>query len=125
MNVVDSSAWLEYFSGGPNADYFADAIEQTDELIVPTITLYEVLKKIILQRGEDVALQAIAVMHSGRFIDLDASIATRAAKISVEYRLPMADSVILATTWTVGGTLWTQDADFEGIDGVRYRAHSI
>ena len=121
MNVVDSSAWLEYFADGPNASYFAGPIEQPDALIVPSLTLFEVFKRVLQQRDENDALQVAALMQQGRVIDLDSSIALHAARLSVEAKLPMADSVILATARDHDATLWTQDADFEGLSGVRYR----
>ena len=94
MNVVDSSAWLEYFANGPTAKYFAAAIENSDELIVPTISLYEVFKRVYQQRDETQALTAIAVMMQGRVVDLDASLALSAAKLSADSKLPMADSIM-------------------------------
>ena len=121
MNVIDSSAWLEYFANGPNATFFAPAIEKTADLIVPSMTLYEVFKRILQQRDEGAALQAIAAMEQGRVIDFDAGLALTAARISAERKLPMADSVILATAITYGAELWTQDADFKGLPGVHYR----
>jgi predicted nucleic acid-binding protein len=121
MNVIDSSAWLEYFANGPNASFFAKAVETTDDLIVPSLTLYEVFKRVLQQRSETAALQAVAVMQQGRVVDLDADIALRAARISVDHQLPMADSVILATARAFGATLWTQDADFRAMPGVEYR----
>ena len=121
MNVVDSSAWLEYFANGPNAEFFAPAIEKTTELLIPSLTLYEVFKRIQQQRDEGSALQAIAVMQQGTVIDLDAPLALAAARLSTEHRLPMADSVILATARSHSAVLWTQDADFKGIPGVEYR----
>lgn len=120
MNVVDSSGWLEYFADAPNARVFAKPIEARASLIVPSLSLYEVFKRILQQRGEDLALQAIAVMEQGRIIDLDRSLALAAAQLSNELRLPLADSVMLATARRTGATLWTQDGDFESIPGVRY-----
>jgi len=120
MNVVDSSGWLEYFADGSNADFFAPAVENVAELIVPSISIYEVFKSVLQQRDESDALQAIAVMQQGAVVDLDTAIALRAAKLSVGLRLPMADSVMLATARAHDATLWTQDADFKGIDGVEY-----
>ena len=122
MNVVDSSAWLEYFGDGPNAGEFADAVTDTDHLIVPTITLFEVFKRIRVQRDLDAALYAVAQMQHGRVVDLDAHLAIAAAELSAESGLPMADSVILATARAAGAILWTQDAGFEGMNGVEYRA---
>ena len=120
MNVVDSSGWLEYFADGPNAGFFATGIENVPELIVPSISIYEVFKRVLQRRGEGEALQAIAVMQQGLVVDLDASLALRAARISVDSGLPMADSVILATARAHNATLWTQDPDFVGMEGVRY-----
>ena len=122
MNVVDSSAWLEYFGDGPNAGEFADAIAETEHLIVPSITLFEVFKRIRLQRDLDAALYAVAQMQRGRVVDLDGNLAVAAAELSAESGLPMADSVILATARAEDATLWTQDAGFEGMDGVEHRA---
>ena len=121
MNVVDSSGWLEYFADGPNASFFAKPIEDTPALVVPTLSLFEVFKRVLQQRDENAALHAVAVMQQATVVDLGAVIAVNAAKISVELKLPLADSVILATARQYGAELWTQDADFNGIDGVQYR----
>ena len=122
MNVVDSSGWLEYLAAGPNADFFASAIEATAELLVPTISLYEVFKRVLQQRDEGDALQAIALMQQGRVVELSAGLSLGAAHLSVEHRLPMADSIMLATARVHDATLWTQDADFDGLSGVRFKA---
>jgi predicted nucleic acid-binding protein len=122
MNVVDSCAWLEYFADGTNAAFFARAIENTRELIVPTLSLYEVFKRVLQQRNESDALQAVAVMHQGTIVDLDGRIALSAARMSIAHKLPMADSVMLATARASGATLWTQDDDFRGLSGVQYRS---
>lgn len=122
MNVVDSSAWLEYFGDGPNAGEFAEAISETEQLIVPSIALYEVFKRIRLQRDLDAALYAVAQMQRGRVVDLGTNLAIAAAELSAESGLPMADSTILATARAQDATLWTQDADFEGMADVEYRA---
>ena len=122
MNVVDSSGWLEYFADGPNADFFAPAIETVTELVVPTLSLYEVFKRVLQQRGEGDALQAVAVMIQGTVVDLNMDLALSAAKVSTELKLPMADSVMLATAKAHDATLWTQDANFARIAGVQYGA---
>lgn len=122
MNVVDSSGWLEYFAGGPNAHFFAKPIEATAQLVVPTLSLYEVFKKIAQQRGEGDALQAVAVMQQGRVIELSSTLALSAAQVSMQLSIPMADSVILATARAADAVLWTQDADFATVPGVRYVA---
>jgi predicted nucleic acid-binding protein len=124
MNVVDSSAWLEYLAAGPNASYFAEAIEKTADLLVPTVTIYEVFKRIIQQRSENEALQVIAVMQQGTMSEMDSTVALSAARMSVEQQLPMADSIILATARLNNATLWTQDSHFEGMRDVKYRKPS-
>lgn len=120
MNLVDSCGWLEYFADGPQADFYAPALEAPASLIVPTICLLEVFKRVLQQRGEDAALQAAAAMHQGLVVPLDASLALRAARISNDLKLPLADSVILATARTYLAVIWTQDAHFQGLEGVRY-----
>jgi predicted nucleic acid-binding protein len=120
VNVVDSSGWLEYLADGPNADFFAGAVEATAELVVPTISLYEVFKRVLQQRDEGDALQAVALMRQGQVVDLTPPLALSAARLSVEKRLPMADSIMMATARAHGAALWTQDADFEGLPGVRF-----
>jgi len=120
MNIVDSSGWLEYFANATNADFFSQPIEDTDSLIVPTISIYEVFKRILQQRDETEALNAIAFMQSGKIIDLSSPIALHAARISADLKIPMADSIILATARDYDAVLWTQDSDFEGLDGVEF-----
>ena len=122
MNVVDSSGWLEYFADGPNASHFARPIEATASLVVPTLSLFEVFKRVSQQRDEDEALRAIAVMEQGRVVDLDRATALEAARLSLHHRIATADSVMLATAHRHRATLWTQDEDFDGIAGVRYYA---
>lgn len=120
MNVVDSSGWLEYFADGPNAAAFAKPIQATGTLVVPTLALFEVFKRVMSQRGEDAALEAAAVMRQGRVVSLDDALALEAARLSIDHRLPMADSIILATARAHRATLWTQDADFKNVESVRY-----
>ena len=122
MDVVDSSGWLEYFADGPNADFFAPAVEDLERLLVPSISLLEVFKRVLQQRGESEALKAVAQMRQGRVIDLDGTLALSAARISLDLKLPLADSVILATARAHGATVWTQDSGFKGIEGVKYVA---
>ena len=122
MNVVDSSGWLEYFAGGPNAKFFSKAIETTSALIVPTLSLYEVFKCVLQQRSEGEALQAVVVMHQGIVVELTAPIALSAARISTDSCLPMADSIMLATARYFDATLWTQDADFRALPGIQFIA---
>jgi predicted nucleic acid-binding protein len=122
VNVVDSSAWLEYFAGGPNAARFAAAIEATADLLVPSIVLLEVIRRVLQQRDEDAALQTAALLHQGQVVALDSGLALSAAKFGVEHTLPLADSIIYATARQFDAVLWTMDADFDGLPGVRYVA---
>jgi len=122
VNVVDSSGWLEYLADGLNADFFANSILATADLLVPTLSLYGVFKRVLQQRGEDDALQAVALMQQGTIVELNASLALSAARISLNDKIPMADSIMLATARAYGATLWSQDSDFENIAGVRYVA---
>ena len=123
MNVVDSSAWLEYFADGPNADEFAAAIQDSANLVVPTITLFEVFKRIRVQRDSEIALRAVSQMRRGTVVQLDADLAIAAADLSADLNMALADSVILATARAHDATVWTQDADFEGLENVEYRVH--
>ncbi len=122
MNIVDSCGWLEYFSDGSNAEKFAEPIQETAGLIVPTICMYEVFKVALREKGEDAALQVVAIMQQGQEVDLSSSLAIQAAKISFDFKLPMADAVILTTARAYQATVWTQDDDFAGIAGVKYFA---
>jgi predicted nucleic acid-binding protein len=120
MNVVDSSGWLEYFGKGVNGARFAALIQKSVDLIVPTISIYEVFKRVAGQRGEEDALKAIGLMTTGKVVELNQEIAILAAVISMEHKLPMADSMMLATARTYHATLWTQDEHFKGLEGVNY-----
>jgi predicted nucleic acid-binding protein len=121
MNVVDSSAWLEYFIDGPNADFFSAPIEDIKDLVVPTISLYEVFKKVVAEKDEAEAFKTIAQMKQGHVVDLDEDTALSAARISIEKGVPMADSIILATAQLHKATLWTQDEHFREMTGVKFR----
>ena len=120
MNVVDSSAWLSYFADDANAKVFSTPIESIEELIVPSITISEVFKYILRQRSEDMALEAIAHMEQGNVVSLDSSLAIEAAKYGIDYKLPLADSIIYATGQKFKAVIWTQDIDFKLLEGVQY-----
>lgn len=120
MNLVDSCGWLEYFADAPNADFFAPAVEDISQLIVPTLCLCEVFRRVLQQRGQGDALRAIGLMRQARCIDLTDSLALGAAQLSVGLKLSLADSIIFHTARHYGAQLWTQDARFEGLSGVNY-----
>ena len=120
MNIVDSSGWLAYFADEPNAKHFLTPLNDTDSLVVPTVTIYEVFKVVLRESSENEALQAAVAMQKGRVVDLTASMAIAASKISLEHKIPMTDSIILATAKEFEATIWTQDSDFKNIDDVKY-----
>jgi toxin FitB len=120
MNVVDSSGWLEYFAKGPNTTFFKAALHKTESLLVPTICIYEVYKWIVCQRDDEEALAAIAWMTTAKVVDLNQEIAIQTADFSREHKLAMADSIIYATARAFQATLWTQDAHFSGLEGVKF-----
>lgn len=120
MNIVDSSGWLAYFADEPNAKHFLNPLKDTASLVVPTITVYEVFKVALRESSENEALQVTAAMQKGTVIDLTVQLAIAASKLSIENGLPMADSIILATAKGFDATIWTQDADFKNMAGVKY-----
>ena len=120
MNVVDSSGWLEYLSDGVNADYFALPIKDEANLATPTICIYEVFKRVLLELGEERALDAAGIMSRGIVVELNQQDAIEAARLSAQLKLAMADSIILATARAHEATLWTEDAHFKDVEGVRY-----
>ena len=120
MNLVDSSAWLEYLSDGKNAKHFTSVIEDTKNLIVSTINLYEIYKKVLSERDENSAIQVLGLLQQARIINVNTSISIIAAKLSFEKKIPMADSIIYTTAKVNDAILWTQDADFKNLEGVKY-----
>lgn len=120
MNVVDSSGWIEYLTNGPGADFFAPALENTEELLVPTICLVEVARHVHREKGEDMALQTLALMQQARVVELLPEVILLAARAGKDHRLPLADSIVFATGRLYDAIVWTQDSDFEGLEGVQY-----
>ena len=120
MNIVDSSGWLAYFADEPNAKHYLAPLNEPASLVVPTVTIYEVFKVVLRESSENEALQAVVAMQKGKVVDLTASMAIAASKLSLEHKLPMADSIILATAKDFEATIWTQDSDFKNIDNVKY-----
>ena len=120
MNLVDTSGWLEYLADTKNAKNFAEAIENTDELIVSSINIYETYKKVLKERDEDAAIQIIGLMKQSKVFDVTSTIAVQAAKLSYEKDIPMADSIIYITAKENDAIVCTQDADLKGLEGVKY-----
>lgn len=124
MNLVDSSGWLEYLADGPNAEAFARPIEAPASLLVPTLSLFEVFKRVCQQLDEEAGLRAVAMMEQGKVVELDRATALEAARLSIAHAIPMADSIMLATARRHDATFWTQDSDFKALEGVRYLPRS-
>ncbi|MDR1147712.1 MAG: type II toxin-antitoxin system VapC family toxin [Spirochaetaceae bacterium] len=120
MNIIDSSFWLEYFAGTDSGNIVSAIIEITNDILIPAITLYEVFKKLLLETTEDDALFCIAHMKQGKIVNLNDELSLLASKLSIEFKLPMADSIIYATNLKYNCVLWTQDRHFSGLDFVRY-----
>ena len=120
MNIVDSSGWLAFFADEPNAKHFLLPLKDTTSLVVPAVTIYEVFKVVLRESNENKALQAAVAMQKGKVIDLTATLAIDASKLSLQHSLQMADSIILATAQVFNATIWTQDSDFKNFSGVNY-----
>jgi predicted nucleic acid-binding protein len=118
--LVDSSGWIEYFSGGPLAERYGSYLGRPAELITPTIAVYEVYKKIKRERGEELALRVTASLTATEVIPLTESIALLAADISLQYGLAMADAIIYATARDQEAQVLTSDADLKDLPGVVY-----
>ena len=122
MNVVDSSGWIEYLTDSKRADLFAAPIEQRDQLLVPTIALFEVHKILSRSLPEGVVDRCLNVMRLGRVLDLTDRRAVAASKIARQHRLALADAAMYSMAREFDATLWTQDVDYQGLEGVRYCA---
>ncbi|MFM2075529.1 MAG: hypothetical protein RJB34_1834 [Pseudomonadota bacterium] len=122
MNVVDSCGWLAYFLDDPGADFFAPAIEDTAQLLVPGIVVYEVSKRLAQLHGQAWVDKSLAYFKLGRFVHLDMTAYGQAALVAQIYKLHMADALIWQTAQTHGATLYTQDAALAHLPNVRYQA---
>ncbi len=120
MIVIDTSGWLEYFTGGPNSNIFSTAIKNNPKIIIPTIILYDLWKKISREKGEDKVIEVVAQLKRFDIISLDESLSISVAKISNEFKIPMADSIIYGTAKKYNATLWAQDPDFKDFENVKY-----
>jgi toxin FitB len=120
MNVVDSSAWMSWISDDRNAQHFSTAILDIENLLVPTVTLTEVFKAMVRRTNESKAMQAVTQMKVGRIVHLDSELAVEAAVYGLKLKLPLADSIIYATARRYDAIVWTQDADFKDLPGVKY-----
>jgi predicted nucleic acid-binding protein len=120
VNLLDSSAWLEFFADGPLAGKFSAIASEPESVLVPTVILYEVFKVVMRERGETEALQAVAALRQGKVVDINEETALLAARASLAHKLPMADSLILATASLHDATIWTMDEHFKDLPQVRY-----
>ncbi len=124
MNVVDSSGWIEYLTDSPRADLFAKAIEQRDQLLVPTIALFEVHKILSRSLGIEIVDQCLTVMRLGRVLDLTDKRAIAASKAARQHGLALADAAMYSMAQEHNATFWTQDVDYQNLPAVRYFAKS-
>ena len=122
MNIVDTSLWIEYFAGTPLDESILNALYKNDELYVPTICLYEVRRKFLNDNDVAKAVTAIDIMKNGMVISINSEIALLASDISIQYKLPMADSIIYATSVLYNADIYTQDKHFQNLDRVRFFA---
>ena len=120
MNLIDSSCWLEYFTDSKNAKIYTSVIEDIENVMISTINIYEVFRKVLKERDENTALEIISIMMQCQIIDVTQELSLKAAELSILHKLSMADSIILSTAKLNNATLWTQDSDFKEIQGVKY-----
>ena len=120
MLLVDSSGWLEFFMDGPLASTYAQHLKHPNDVLTPTIVLYEVYKVIKRQRSEEEALTTAAQMGKTQLVPLNDTIALTAADASLTYQLAMADAIVYATALTHKAKLVTSDADLASLPGVLY-----
>jgi predicted nucleic acid-binding protein len=122
VNLVDSSGWIEYLRDTPRANLFADAIEDRNALLVPTIALFEVHKVLSRRLPYELVERCLNVMRLGRVLDFTDARAIAASQIAARHPLAMADAAMYSMAQEFGATFWTQDADSEGLVGVSYFA---
>ncbi len=118
MRVIDSSGWLEWFTDGPLAGQYRRFLENPREILLPAVVIYEVYKVLKRERGEETALLALGQMQQSEVVALDATVALRAADLSLQHGLAMADAIVYATARANNCELVTSDADLKGLTDV-------
>ncbi|HOX17474.1 MAG TPA: type II toxin-antitoxin system VapC family toxin [Spirochaetales bacterium] len=118
--LFDSSCWLEYFARSPLCAPYRERMERSDSIIMPTVILHEVFRKLLREAGEDASLRAIAYMQAATPVELDAELALLSARLGLELGLPLADSVIYASARRHRAFVITHDAHFKDLSGVEY-----
>lgn len=119
MIVVDSSGWIEFFLDGPKAGIYARYLQHPEKILTPVIVVYEVYKKVKRERGEQLAKLCLAQIEKTQIVPITQTIALLAADLSLEFSLPMADALVLATARAQKSELITSDSDFQNIPGAR------
>lgn len=125
MNVVDSSGWIEFFLAGPNGPWFRPVIQNTTELLVPVVALYEVHKRLSRALPAEQVQQCLDLMRRGRVLEITDARAIAASAVSQQHQLAMADAIMYACALEFGGTLWTQDVDYAQLPSVRFQAKAV
>jgi predicted nucleic acid-binding protein len=120
MNIIDSSLWLEYFAGTLRNRGIVGMIEDPSSQYVPSICIYEVFKRILVDKNESDALACASFMQNAVVISVTPQVAMLAARLGKEHMLPMADSIIYATSKIHNAEIYTQDKHFESLDNVHY-----
>ena len=119
MKLIDSCGWLEFFTDGPlGSNYDKELSSKPEEILVPTIVLYEVFKFLLRTSGEETAIRCTAHMTQCLVVDLDAALALESAEISIANNLAMADAIVYTTSRKHNAPLITSDADLKGLEGV-------
>lgn len=120
MTLVDSFGWIEFFTDGPLAGEYAKYLQRPSEVIVPTIVLYEVYKKIKSAKSEEVALIAVATMQNAQIVPLTEELSLSAADVSLSHRLAMADAIVYASALQEDAKVVTSDKDLKDLPHVIY-----
>ena len=87
MNIIDTSLWIEFFAGTPLDVSIANVFSNIDDLYVPTICLYEVKKKFLVDNDAVKAVGAIDIMKKCMVISIDSEIALMASDVSKQHKL--------------------------------------
>jgi len=121
MKLVDSCGWLQFFTDGPlGSSYGKELSSKPEEILVPSIVLYEVFKFLLRTSGEETAIRCTAHMTQCQVVDLDATLALESAETSTQSNLAMADAIVYTISRKFDAPLITSDSDLKGLEGVKF-----